>query len=172
MVETGKARERREREGFFERYMRGRGVDIGCGDDPVTPDCTRWELEQDAYKLTGAYDWVYSSHCLEHLDFPVLALRRWWACLKTGGHLIIALPHRDLYERRTQKPSNWNGDHRHFWLPVHGEPPCTFGLLDTVELALPDAQLVKLTVEDVGWTYVPPSQHAGGEYSIEGVWRK
>ena len=35
--ETHKARARRAREGFFERYCRGHGLDVGYGGDPVVP---------------------------------------------------------------------------------------------------------------------------------------
>lgn len=171
MAETAKARERRLRERFFERYLRGHGVDVGCGDDPVTPDCVRWEREQGP--LQGSYDWVYSSHCLEHLENPLGALARWWDCVKPGGHLVVVVPHRDLYERKTERPSRWNGEHRTFWLPDRHAPTCTLSLFHAVHNACPGAALQRLTVEDTGWDgSIPLDQHPSGEYSIEGVWRK
>jgi hypothetical protein len=33
--ESNKGRARRFRAGYFERYLVGKGVGIGCGDDPV-----------------------------------------------------------------------------------------------------------------------------------------
>ena len=91
--ETSKARPRRLREGTFDRYLTGRGIDIGCGDDPITPDCLRWDRPQgDAATLPGleaeSFDWVYSSHCLEDLPDPDAALRCWWEILKPGGCLV------------------------------------------------------------------------------------
>ena len=38
--ETAKAHARREREGFFDKYCKGEGLDIGYGGDPVVPDCS------------------------------------------------------------------------------------------------------------------------------------
>ena len=52
----------------------GKGIDIGCGEDPVTPDCQRFDVEDgDANKITNhiieleSYDYVFSAHCLEHM---------------------------------------------------------------------------------------------------------
>lgn len=173
MVETYKALDRRVREGFFERYMQGSGVDVGCGTDPVTADCATWDRPNDAHKLEGGpYDWVYSSHCLEHLERPDIAIQSWWSCLKPGGRLILSLPHRDLYEKRKTLPSRWNGEHKTFWMPVHNEEPHTIGLLTFVCTMIPEAETLRLVVEDAGWQPCPEEVHSGGEYSIEGVWRK
>lgn len=174
MAETLKAHPRRAREGWFTRFLLGEGVDVGAGPDPVTPDCAVWDARngQDAHELTGEYDWVYSSHCLEHLSDPERALRSWWSCLRPGGRLIVCVPHRDLYEKRLDLPSRWNGDHKHFWLPVASDRPGTRGLLETVMAALPDAELLRLSVEDTGWEPVPEEQHSHGEYQAELLVRK
>src|SRR3970282_1033769 len=100
----------------------GRGLDIGFGGDLLTPNCRGWGFEHgDAQYLRGigdaAFDFVYAGHPLEHLADPAGSLRNWWRVLKPGGHLIIYLPHRDLYEKRTQLPSPWNPDHKFFYLP-------------------------------------------------------
>jgi len=114
--ESSKARNRRTAEGYFDRIFVGAGIDIGCGPDPVTPDCVRWDIQQgDAQYLQGvadaAFDWVYSSHCLEHLVEPYEAVRRWWEVLKPGGKLLIVVPDEDLYEQG-HWPSRFNGDHK------------------------------------------------------------
>lgn len=174
MAETLKAHPRRAREGWFARFLIGEGVDVGCGPDPVTPDCVRWDaaLGHDAHALDGEYDWIYSSHCLEHLEDPERALRSWWSRLRPGGVLVVCVPHRDLYEKRLDPPSRWNADHKHFWLPVSSDRPGTRGLYDTVRAALPDAWLLRLSVEDTGWQPVPEEQHSYGEYQCEIVVRK
>jgi SAM-dependent methyltransferase len=116
---------------------------------------------------------VYSSHCLEHVDDPVAFLACLWGCVRPGGFLVIAVPHRDLYERKLERPSRWNGDHRTFWLPDRGGDPCTWSLYHCVQAACAGAELVRLTTEDEGWDpAVPLDQHPCGEYSIEGCWRK
>lgn len=114
--ESSKARARRLAEGYFETIFIGAGIDIGCGPDPVTPDCVRWDIEQgDAQVLAGvpaeSFDWVYSSHCLEHLRDPYAAIRRWWEVLKPLGKLLVAVPDEDLYEQG-HWPSRFNGDHK------------------------------------------------------------
>lgn len=42
-----------------------------------------------------AYDFAVSSHCLEHLANPLLALQEWRRVLKSGGALLLVLPHKD-----------------------------------------------------------------------------
>ncbi|MCR5755557.1 MAG: class I SAM-dependent methyltransferase, partial [Acetatifactor sp.] len=96
--ETYKSRERRCKEGFFEKYCRGEGIDIGWGGDLLTPNCSGWDIENgDAQYLDGiddeSFDFVYSSHCLEHIYDVRTALKNWFRIVKKGGYLIIAVPH-------------------------------------------------------------------------------
>lgn len=130
MKETSKSLERRTREGYFTKYFVGKGLDIGCGKD-LLPECDPWDLDQgDATLLRGvqneSYDFVYSSHCLEHLDSPTQAISNWWRVLKRNGHLIVTVPDEDLYEQGVW-PSRWAGPghkttwtiHKHTsWSPV------------------------------------------------------
>jgi SAM-dependent methyltransferase len=44
---------------------------------------------------SGRYDFVLSSHMLEHTANPVRALREWSRLLKAGGGLLLVVPHRD-----------------------------------------------------------------------------
>lgn len=54
---------------------------------------------REATSLTGlsstAYDVVISSHTLEHVANPLLALREWRRVCRRSGTLILILPHRD-----------------------------------------------------------------------------
>jgi SAM-dependent methyltransferase len=43
----------------------------------------------------GAYDFVASSHMLEHSANPLAVLFEWKRVLKDGGRLLLVLPHRD-----------------------------------------------------------------------------
>lgn len=178
MGETSKANLRREWEGFFDRYFGGKGIDIGCGTDKVRPDADEWDLYQggregDATYMSGVpdekYDWVYSSHCLEHLDDPATALKNWWRILKKGGNLILFVPHRDLYEKRERPPSRWNMEHKVFFVPEKHLHPDVFGLKQLVEETFPDGKIVHLEVCDEGHTIGDPEIHSDGEYSIEMV---
>jgi tetratricopeptide (TPR) repeat protein len=176
-AETYKARARRQRDGFFDAYCQGRGLDIGHGGDIMADNCVGWEFEDgDSESLEGvadeAYDFVYSSHNLEHLVTVDKALGNWWRVVKPGGYLIVFVPHRDLYEKRTTLPSRWAPDHRHFFLPDRDEAPDTIGLQPLIERVLPDAELVYIKVCDEGHTITDPTVHSDGEYSIEAVLRK
>lgn len=180
MAETHKARPRRKAERFFETYVRHPGIDIGCGHDPVDLDFFRFD--RDFYRCgdptlmagvpDGFYHTVYSSHLLEHLDDPVLAVRNWYRILAPLGHLIVVVPHRDLYERRLTLPSVWNKEHKSFYMPDEADPPHTRSLKDTVLGAAPGAELLVLRTLDAGWKPLPEKVHACGEYSIEIVVRK
>lgn len=181
--ESDKARERREREGWFQKYAPPElsGIDIGCGGDPINQTFRQWDERikwcGDATLMSGipsnAFHTVYTSHVLEHLQEPQKAIRRWYEITRPGGHLIIIVPHRDLYEQKTELPSRFNGDHKHFWLPEKGEYPWTRGLKEEVLAALPNANIVSLRVLDED--YIPSGEdldHPMGEYSIEVILRK
>lgn len=183
MAETSKARARRDREGWFDRYAPARlsGIDIGCQADFLNATFRRWDTiygDGDATLMEGVPDGVfqtvYASHLLEHLDDPRTALRNWWRILRPTGHLIVCVPHRDLYEKRTHLPSRWNGDHKTYWLPDFAapeDPPHTRGLRQAIGEAIPDGEVVCVKVLDEG--YDPNGDgHAVGEYSIEAVVRK
>src|SRR5688572_21561437 len=103
--------------GDLERsVLRGRGIDIGCGPDPVMPEVCRFDVDDgDANVITRhvreQFDYVYSSHCLEHMRDPRAALREWWQLVKPGGHLFFIVPDEDLYEQG-MFPSRFNADHK------------------------------------------------------------
>lgn len=96
---------------YAETYFVGRGLDIGAGPDGLGrshtwPNATirEWDLaDGDATTLPGiapeTFDFVYSSHCLEHLDSEVLAIRKWLEVLKPGGYLVLVVPDFEMYER-------------------------------------------------------------------------
>jgi SAM-dependent methyltransferase len=158
--ESGKARERREREGYFQRYLVGDGIDIGCGNDPVTDDCMRWDLPQgDAQELSGVssaqFDWVYSSHCLEHLHDPHRAVTRWWEVLRDSGYLLIVVPDEDLYEQGVW-PSQFNPDHKSTFTihKSHSWSPVSINLTELVA-PLPDHQTIWVHTRDDGYDHSP-----------------
>ena len=191
MVETAKAFARRLREGFFEKYCMGTGIDIGCGDDPLDPKIDKWDFriskDQDAENFTSQnipneiYDFVYSSHCLEDLAHPGLALQNWWRILKPGGYLILYIPHRDLYERKRDLPSDGNFYHKWYFLIDRYEAPVTIGLIPFLNQNLADPDIIYVKKCDEGYWYDQEKfdrrkqtgeAWQGGEYSIECVVRK
>lgn len=42
--------------------------------------------------VDGTYDFLISSHCLEHVANPISALMEWARVTKPGGHLIVIVP--------------------------------------------------------------------------------
>ena len=98
------------------QFCVGRGFDVGCGKWPL-PGAIPVEVGAgvDAYHLPqgDAVDYVFSSHCLEHLDDPVRAIKGWQARLRVGGVLFLYLPHPDMIYWR---PENCR-KHRHLFWP-------------------------------------------------------
>lgn len=181
MAETSKARDRRLREGWFDRYVPADrpGIDIGCGADPLNQICRQYDHLfgcGDATHCAGlpddAFWYVFSSHCLEHLADPWSAVRNWYRITAPGGHLLISVPHVRLYEKRERLPSRWNADHKWFWLPDDDDPPHTLGLRKLICEQIPGGEVLDLRVCDDGWHDVGPDVHSHGEYSIEVVVRK
>jgi SAM-dependent methyltransferase len=110
---------------FLRSYFVGDGIDIGGAPDPLSlyldffpliKSVKVWDLpDGDAQfmenVLDESFDFVHSSHCLEHLKDPVQGLSNWFRILKPGGHLVVTVPEEDLYEQG-RFPSTFNADHK------------------------------------------------------------
>lgn len=150
-------------------YIRGKGIDIGCGPSKVLPhaigidslkDTELFGVEmkpdlvcEDACKLAipdADLDFVFSSHLLEHIEDPGAALREWWRTLKVGGYLVLYLPHRDLYPNIGQPGAN--PDHKHDF----------------------DNKAIEALMEEFAWysLQVNEIRGEGTEYSFLQVYRK
>ena len=175
--ETSKAYDRRMREGFFTKYCSGKGLDIGFGGDLILPDAQGWDFEHgDAQYLKGlkdeSFDFVYSSHTLEHVFDVVTTLKNWYRVLKPNGYLILYIPHRDLYEKKKELPSRFNPTHQRFFLINKDDPPDTVGLVPLLNSTLNNFTLVYARECSEGHTIIDPLLHSDGEYSIEVVIKK
>jgi SAM-dependent methyltransferase len=53
------------------------------------------EATQLSFARDNSYDFVLSSHTLEHSANPLKALHEWRRVLKAGGRMLIVLPHKD-----------------------------------------------------------------------------
>lgn len=104
---------------FAKKFCVGEGYDIGCNRlewalpgaipiDLVFPD--EWHALHLPNKLV---DFIYSSHCLEHINNWVDALDYWHTKLKVGGVLFLYLPH---YDQQYWRPWN-NRKHIHILTP-------------------------------------------------------
>ncbi len=111
---------------YATRYLVGDGIDIGAGTDPIVhyqeffplmTSCRVWDMpDGDAELMDGVddncFDFVHSSHCLEHMRNPSTALLNWIRILKPGGYMVCLVPDEDLYEQGIF-PSTFNHDHKH-----------------------------------------------------------
>jgi SAM-dependent methyltransferase len=110
---------------FATRYLVGHGIDIGGGADSLAlyselfPQIANVfvydEPHGDAQYLENVpddvFDFAYSSHCLEHVRDPMIALQNWIRVVRPGGYLVISAPDEDLYEQGVW-PSTFNADHK------------------------------------------------------------
>lgn len=86
---------------FAEQVCKGIGYDIGCNrkewcfKDAFPIDIV-FNTAYNAYALPEMQvDYIFSSHCLEHLRDWVEAIDYWQTKLKHGGVLFLYLPHPD-----------------------------------------------------------------------------
>jgi len=191
MRETSKASLRRSRDfSFVSRYFVGNGIDIGAGEDSLSQYLTRfpkirsvrsWDkVDGDAQYLNGvpdnSFDFVYSSHCLEHMQDPIMALANWLRVLKPTGHLIVCIPDEDLYEG-SQWPSILNADHKwSFTIAKSMEKlPNTLQILDLCRNFDSDIECERISLIRDHWVEgagLVDQTLGQAECAIEFVWRK
>ena len=127
--EASKAMRRRAKEEWiWHDIFMGSGIDIGCGNDciskhtfdfPLMESVRPWDKKDgDAQIMEGVgdetYDFVHSSHCLEHMRDPAVAIENWVRILKPVGFLVVTVPEWEMYEKKIW-PSKYNGDHKTAW---------------------------------------------------------
>ncbi len=103
---------------FALKVCKGRGVDIGCAKPEwAFPGALLVDPAINGLHSTGFpmrdLDYVFSSHCLEHVPCWVDSLNYWQEALRAGGTLFLYLPH---YSQEYWRPWN-NRKHRHFLTP-------------------------------------------------------
>lgn len=153
---------------FATRYFVGKGLDVGGGIDslalfqeffPLVTAISRYDKENgDAQLLRNiddhAFDFLYSSHCLEHLRDPREALSNWLRIVKAGGHLVVQVPDEDLYEQG-QWPSRHNSDHKMTFTisKMKSWSPASVNVLDLLKDFTSQAQIISLGLVDHGYRY-------------------
>jgi SAM-dependent methyltransferase len=172
-AEAGKTIARKIEDGFVGRYLSGAAIlDVGyrgyTGAQPILSQAIGIELDYPGYDgrtlpfADQTQDAVFASHCLEHIEDYRNAIREWHRVLKIGGYMVIAVPHKFLYEKRTELPSRWNEDHKRFYTPA--------SLMAEIEASLsPNTYRLRHLIDnDLDYDYaITPSRHAGGCYEIE-----
>ena len=176
---------------FSNRYFVGDGLDIGGKPDPLVlyvelfarmRSVRTWDWEDgDAQHLAtvpdATFDFVHSSHCLEHLNDPREGLRNWFRVLKPGGHLIVTIPDEDLYEQG-RFPPTFNKDHK--WTFTIYKPSSwstrSVNVLSLVEMLGLEADMQRIELLNSTYRYQLPRYDQTltpvGESGIELVVRK
>ena len=179
--------DRRDANGMTAWLHGATGIDVGAGDGTAKwskrygANVRQWDLRQgdgDGTLLDGvpdgSQDFIFSSHLLEHLVHPELALRNWVRVVKPGGHLLIVVPHRDLYEKKERLPSQFNQNHLRFYLPDRDAPPDTVGYLPWLrsqQEAL-GFEVLALQTGDWGYRRTPATAPPTMQFDIDGLLRK
>lgn len=103
------------------KLCRGAGIDVGAGLWPLPG-----AIPVDAWRGPGvgrvvsdfaddSLDYVFSSHCLEHVEGWREALGEWLKKLKEGGIIFLYLPHPDCAIWHPGSPLVGDG---HKWIPT------------------------------------------------------
>ncbi len=136
--------------------LQGEGIDIGCGTDPVFPHVMPFDLaDGDANEILRhvqrQFDFVYASHCLEHMRDPRAAIAQWWQLVRPGGVLFVIVPDEDLYEQGYW-PSRFNRDHKWtFTIAKHASwSPVSVNLLELAK-SLPGGEVLDIRLFDTGY---------------------
>lgn len=192
MKECSKSVSRRLRDpNFLNNFFVGHGVDIGGKPDPLVlyselfprmQSCRTWDWEDgDAQFLESVadetYDFVHSSHCLEHLVDPQVGLKNWFRVLKPNGYLVVTIPDEDLYEQGVF-PSTFNRDHKKTFT-IHKTAswsPASINVLDLITSLGDKAQVIKIELMISNYRFELPRFDQTitpiGESAIEFVLRK
>jgi predicted SAM-dependent methyltransferase len=156
MHEASKAIKRRGE--LNKKLFVGKGIDIGAGPDCISQhgfDAYNWDLKDgDAQYLAtvkdGEYDFIHSSHCLEHMMDPKVAIKHWVRVCKTGGFIVITIPDEELYEHNMW-PSRFNSDHKwsfriHRGNALHSK---SLNVTDLLRLIWKDTEIISIQrIED------------------------
>jgi len=122
-------------------YTRGMGLDLGCsyykpfrhfigvdnlsyhGENMSSNEELMLRLSvdvvADAQRLpmfsSQSMDFVFSSHLLEDFKDTESVLREWWRVIRPAGHLVLYLPHKELFPNIGTYSSNHS--HEHDFIP-------------------------------------------------------
>lgn len=191
MFEQSKSAKRRFHDGYFHsKYFTGDGIDIGCGEDSIgrylhvfrlIKSVRPWDVQDGnaTYMESvpdNTFDFVNSSHSLEHMDDPYIALTNWIRILKPGGYCVITIPEETMYEKDSW-PSKYNPEHTHsFTLKGHSQLPKSVNVLQMCHslLNICTVEKIQLIEEFYDWAHYQHDQTMSvtTECAIEIILRK
>ena len=156
---------------FLRKYFVGNGIDIGGKPDPLElykelfplmDEVKTWDWEDgDAQFLATVenetYDFVFSSHCLEHLVDPLIGLQNWMRVVKPNGHLVITVPDEDLYEQGVF-PSTLNRDHKWTFTIFKGKSwsEKSLNVLELLSQLGPEVEVLKVEQLSANYRFTLP----------------
>ena len=144
--ETNKSYEYRVKKGY-NKFFQGKGLDIGCGKAPLSPAIFSGitELVEYDYEVShendgnvcsnlenDTFDFVYSSHCLEHMDDPFSAWKHWVRVCKPNGIIFTSVPHEIFYEK-CNWPSQFAPHNTSWTLEWESDLPKSINVLKFIE---------------------------------------
>lgn len=183
--ETAKATKRRLAEsdaGVFpwRDIFKGRMIDVGAGDDPLSNSIPFDTKDGDANHLSQyfepeSFDVLHASHCLEHMRDPHAALRDWLTLVKPGGYVVQTVPDIGAYERFTY-PSKHNPDHKASFsmiykgspFPIHCHIPTFLESFSDIGAAI----LARYVEENYDWKKPPTIDQTWIEADGVEVWNE
>ena len=131
-------------EPFAKEFCKGNGLDIGGFGDWVFPGAKAINIVNDdewnAYNIPDEkYDYIFSSHTLEHLEDYVKAILYWKSHLTEDGVLFLYIPHPDM----------------EYWLPQNDRKHLHFFYPDDMGKLLEDLGFrhVLLSERDLYWSF-------------------
>jgi predicted SAM-dependent methyltransferase len=185
MYEASKALRRRG--DLNKKYFVGGGIDIGAGPDCISKSgflAYNWDMKDgDAQYLASVkdntYGFVHSSHCLEHMVDPKIALKNWIRVCKPGGYIVVTIPEEELYEHNMW-PSRFNSDHKWSFRIYRGNAtlPKSLNVFDMLKLVWKDTEIISVQRVEDNYNFSRPSHIDqtgpvdGPECAIEFVLRK
>lgn len=153
---------------FATRWIKGHGIDIGCGPDPLSnladyfplmSSLRPWDLpDGDAMLMESVtndtFDFVHSSYFLEKQANPEITLKNWIRICKPEGYLIIIVPEEDLYEQGVW-PSTFNSDHK-WTFTIHKNSswsPKSINVTGLLAQFSDQVEIIKIEKLDSGYVY-------------------
>ena len=180
MREASKASIRRYLEaGYWSEVFVGVGLDIGPGDDPCDRE-NPWKIAHletfdfdrgDANFIRQhfddeSFDFIHSSHSLEHMRrHPWHCVQDWACLLEVGGHLVITVPDYEMYEKKCW-PSKSNPDHAWaFYTDTIDGQPWVLRMADIIpKLREAGMKVIHAKRLVAGWN---PNDHSDQTFSFE-----
>lgn len=105
---------------FAKYYCKGIGYDVGCmKKEWAFPNAIPIDksfgdgFHATNFPLQENVDYIFSSHCLEHIPEWIEVLEYWYDHLKNGGVIFLYLPH---YDQEYWRPWN-NRKHVNIFTP-------------------------------------------------------